>query len=102
MGGKLNINRASTSELDGLPGVGPVLAKRIVEYRATNGSFTSIDELQKVAGIGPSKFSELRKFVTTRSAIFDYSFQQSVSGVVPSVNHCSLVKVLARDLFSAS
>jgi len=65
MGGKLNINRASTSELDGLPGVGPVLAKRIVEYRATNGSFTSIDELQKVAGIGPSKFSELRKFVTT-------------------------------------
>ena len=65
MGGKLNINRASTSELDGLPGVGPVLAKRIVEYRAANGSFTSIDELQKVAGIGPSKFSELRKFVTT-------------------------------------
>ena len=63
-GGKLNINRATVTELDGLPGVGPVLAKRIIEYRSANGSFSSVDELQKVSGIGPSKFNELRKFVT--------------------------------------
>ena len=64
VGGKLNINRATVTELDGLPGVGPVLAKRIIDYRGANGSFASVDELQKVSGIGPSKFNELRKFVT--------------------------------------
>lgn len=62
--GRLNINRATESELDGLPGVGPVLAKRIISYRAGHGNFGTIDELQKVAGIGPAKFSELRTFIT--------------------------------------
>lgn len=62
--GKLNLNRATVSELDGLPGVGPVLAKRIIEYRGSKGSFGSVEELQKVSGIGPAKFSELRNFVT--------------------------------------
>jgi competence protein ComEA len=62
--GRLNLNRATENELDGLPGVGPVLAKRIVAYRAEHGTFTSVSELQKVSGIGPSKFSELRNFVT--------------------------------------
>lgn len=62
--GRLNLNRASETELDGLPGVGPVLAKRIVTYRAERGNFGSVDDLQKVTGIGPAKFSELRNFVT--------------------------------------
>ncbi|NBR94203.1 MAG: ComEA family DNA-binding protein [Actinobacteria bacterium] len=62
--GRLNLNRASENELDGLPGVGPVLAKRIVAYRTEHGNFGSVSELQKVSGIGPSKFSELRDFVT--------------------------------------
>ena len=64
LGGKLNLNRATVNELDGLPGVGPVLAKRIVEYRNTKGNFSSIDELQKVSGIGPAKYGELQNFVT--------------------------------------
>ena len=64
IGGKLNLNRATVNELDGLPGVGPVLAKRIVEYRNTKGNFSSIDELQKVSGIGPAKYGELQNFVT--------------------------------------
>ena len=64
VGGKLNLNRATESELDGLPGVGPVLAKRIIEYRSTRGNFTDIDELRKVSGIGPAKFAELQSFVT--------------------------------------
>lgn len=62
--GKLNLNRATESEFDGLPGVGPVLAKRIVDYRSANGNFTSVGELQKVSGIGPAKFNELQNFVT--------------------------------------
>lgn len=62
--GKLNLNRASENELDGLPGVGPVLAKRIVAYRDEHGTFSSVDELQKVSGIGPAKFGELRSFIT--------------------------------------
>jgi competence protein ComEA len=63
-GGKLNLNRATASELDGLPGVGPVLAKRIIEYRLAHGNFTKVDELRKVSGIGPAKFGELQSFVT--------------------------------------
>ena len=64
VGGKLNLNRASESELDGLPGVGPVLAKRIISYRNENGNFSSVSELRKVSGIGPAKFGELQSFVT--------------------------------------
>jgi competence protein ComEA len=62
--GKLNLNRATESEFDGLPGVGPVLAKRIIAYRSANGNFASVSELQKVSGIGPAKFNELQDFVT--------------------------------------
>ena len=62
--GRLNVNRANESELDGLPGVGPVLAQRIIAYRTEHGNFGTVEDLQKVAGIGPAKFSELRTFVT--------------------------------------
>lgn len=62
--GRLNLNRANESELDGLPGVGPVLAQRIIAYRNEHGNFGAVEDLQKVAGIGPAKFSELRTFVT--------------------------------------
>jgi competence protein ComEA len=62
--GKLNLNRATASELDGLPGVGPVLAGRITAHRSEHGNFSSVDELRKVSGIGPAKFRELRDFVT--------------------------------------
>ena len=58
------MNRANESELDGLPGVGPVLAQRIIAYRTEHGNFGTVEDLQKVAGIGPAKFSELRTFVT--------------------------------------
>jgi len=61
---KININTADKSELDGLPGIGPSLAERILEYRQTNGSFNDIEELKKVTGIGPSKFEKLKDKVT--------------------------------------
>jgi len=62
-GGKVNLNRANLSELDGLPGVGPVLAARIVEWRSKNGNFKSVDELRRVSGIGDAKFNELKEVV---------------------------------------
>ena len=58
--GKININRASKSEFDSLPGIGPVLAARIITYRTKNGPFASVEDLQKVSGIGGSKFDDIK------------------------------------------
>ncbi len=58
--GPININRATASELDSLDGIGPVIAKRIVEYRVVNGPFMAIEDLQKVSGIGVVKFAQLK------------------------------------------
>ena len=61
--GLLNLNTAGVAELDALPGVGPVLAQRIVDHRK-QGPFTSVDELDDVPGIGPSIAAELAELVT--------------------------------------
>jgi competence protein ComEA len=50
-------------ELDALPGVGPVLAQRILDWRTENGRFTSIEELQEIKGIGQRTFAEISKHV---------------------------------------
>jgi competence protein ComEA len=55
----LQLNRASAGELDALPGIGPVLAHRIVEHRQRYGPFRSVAELRAVRGIGPSLLSRL-------------------------------------------
>jgi competence protein ComEA len=62
-GQTLDINAASEAELTQLPGVGPSLAARIVEYRTENGPFQSVDDLQNVSGIGPSKFDKMLPYV---------------------------------------
>lgn len=59
--GILNINRATAKELETLPGIGPVLAARIVEYRSANGSFLAIEDLKKVPGIGGSKLEKFKE-----------------------------------------
>ena len=59
----VDLNRATLQELDALPGVGPVLAQRILDWRAEHGRFTTIDELQEVKGIGERTFAELAKHV---------------------------------------
>lgn len=65
--GKININKATAGELDtGLPGVGPTLAGRIVEYRKTHGPFLSEAELRNVSGIGEKRFQELKDKITVR------------------------------------
>ena len=53
-GDRININQADASALEDLPGVGPVLAKRIVAYRDEHGPFASVDELDGVTGVGPA------------------------------------------------
>lgn len=62
--GKVNINTATAAELDTLPGVGPVMAERIVSWRESNGPFTSVDALDAVQGIGPKLLARLRELVT--------------------------------------
>ncbi|MEO3809992.1 ComEA family DNA-binding protein [Sphaerisporangium sp. B11E5] len=56
----LDLNTATTGQLETLPGVGEVLATRIIEYRQTHGGFRSVDQLREVTGIGERKYADLR------------------------------------------
>jgi competence protein ComEA len=60
----ININSASETELEDLPGVGPVTAAAIIDYRTQNGPFTTVDDLIDVSGIGPSTLEQIRPFAT--------------------------------------
>ncbi len=60
----ININTAQNSELDLLPGVGPVTAQRIIDYRIKNGNFKTIDDIKKVAGISDAKFKQLKDLIS--------------------------------------
>lgn len=61
---KVNINTASQSELDELPGIGPSTAQKIIEYREENGNFETIEDVQNVKGIGDAKFEEIKDKIT--------------------------------------
>ncbi|WP_442545844.1 helix-hairpin-helix domain-containing protein [Arthrobacter sp. KN11-1C] len=63
-GGKVNLNTATAEELDALPKVGPVLAKRIVEWREQHGPFASVEDLDAVDGVGPKMMETLLPLVT--------------------------------------
>lgn len=58
--GLISLNEADEEKLQTLPGIGPSMAKRIVEHRLEHGPFTAVEDLQKVKGIGPSKFKDLQ------------------------------------------
>ncbi len=63
-GGAVNLNTANQAVLEELPGVGPVLAQRIIDWRSEHGRFTSVDELAEVSGIGEKMFAQLQGKVT--------------------------------------
>ena len=60
----VNVNKATTEELVKVRGIGPVMAKRIIEYRDKNGMFKSIDDLTLVQGIGGNKLQRIKDQVT--------------------------------------
>lgn len=59
---KLQINSISMESLETVPGIGPALANRIIEFRRSNGDFTSLDSLIKVSGVGPAKIKILKEY----------------------------------------
>lgn len=61
---KVNINYAGITELDSIPGIGPALAQRIVDYRMQNGLFSSPEEIQNVSGIGPKTYEKMAAYIT--------------------------------------
>lgn len=66
VGGKLDVNHASAREIEQIPGVGPSLARSILEARTARGRFRSFDELDEVDGIGPKTLDKLRSFLEVR------------------------------------
>jgi competence protein ComEA len=62
--GPVSLSSATLEELDQLPGVGPITAQKIVDYRTEHGPFASVDDLDPVPGIGPTRIEQLRELVT--------------------------------------
>ena len=62
--GKVNLNTASATQLDSLPGIGPAYASRIIEYREANSGFKTIEEIENIKGIGPKTFEKLKDLIT--------------------------------------
>lgn len=62
--GRININTADFGQLQDIPGVGPVTAEKIIEYRENNGRFSDIEELKEISGIGDKTFEEMREYIT--------------------------------------
>lgn len=61
----ININTATKEELDTLPGIGPVTAQKIIDYRQEHGNFSSIEDIKNVKGIGEAKFSKMQDKICT-------------------------------------
>jgi competence protein ComEA len=62
----INLNTATAEQLEAIPGIGPVLAQRIIEYRQTRGRFQSVDELLEVRGIGSKRLENMRPYVVVK------------------------------------
>jgi competence protein ComEA len=62
-GSRVSLSSATAAELDALPGIGPVTAQKILDYRAEHGGFRSVDDLDAIPGIGPARVEQLRDVV---------------------------------------
>lgn len=62
----VNINKADETELDALPGIGPSLASKIIQYREENGNFKKIEDIKNVTGIGDTKYANLKDFIKVK------------------------------------
>ena len=62
--GRVSLGSATVEQLDALPGVGPVTAQKIVDYRSAHGGFRSVDDLDAIPGIGPARVEQLRELVS--------------------------------------
>lgn len=60
---QISVNAASTEELETLPGIGPSLASRIIEYRHTHGGFKTLEDIKKVKGIGDKLFAKIQPYL---------------------------------------
>ncbi len=63
LGLALDLNRATPGDLEALPGIGPALAQRIIDYRQAHGPFKKIDDLEQVSGIGPKKLAQVKPYL---------------------------------------
>lgn len=63
---KININKATQSELETIPGIGPSTALKIIAYREENGKFTSIEDIKNVSGIGDTKYENMKDYITVK------------------------------------
>ena len=71
----VNLNTATVTQLDSLPGVGKATAERIVEYRQKNGGFKKIEELMNVKGVGEKSFLKLKPLITVAAARGEHTTQ---------------------------
>lgn len=63
---KININKASQTELEQIPGIGPSTALKIINYRTENGKFKSIEDIKNISGIGDSKFNNIKNYICVK------------------------------------
>ncbi len=63
---KININKATQTELETIPGIGPSTALKIINYREENGKFKSIEEIKNISGIGDAKYENIKEYVTIK------------------------------------
>ena len=63
---KVNINTATQTQLESLPGIGPSTSVKIINYRNEKGKFTKIEDIKEVSGIGDAKFEKIKDFITVK------------------------------------
>ncbi len=64
--GKININTATLADLDSIPGIGPVIAQRIIDHRNGNGNFKSVEDIKNVKGIGEKTFEKIKDYIEVK------------------------------------